>query len=195
MTPASASQVDSPARQNRCQRRGSRQADCRSSTASATIDVITHSTPRIIAASLRVVGAVMNRVSTSTGRQPGWAGTFSSVNSPATCGFLSADSVPVAPGMPTKSAPTAPGFAHTCSVLQAPDSTAARGATADGVPGDDDGVSAGPHEHAVAAGVDADRRYRREHQAAAVGQVATAAQGDADVDRRGTPTPTVRSRH
>ena len=40
------------------------------------------------------------------------------------------DSVPEAPGMPTKSAPTAPGFAQMCSSRQAPELTAARGATA-----------------------------------------------------------------
>src|SRR5262245_13807483 len=32
--------------------------------------------------------------------------------------------------MPTKSAPTPPGLAHTCRVLQAPDATAGLGATA-----------------------------------------------------------------
>ncbi len=80
----------------------------------------------------------MNRVSMSmrafrpfaAGAAPGPIGTRRSVNTPATWGRLSTLSVPAAPGMPTKSAPTEPTFAHRCSALQAPASTAARGATA-----------------------------------------------------------------
>ena len=53
-----------------------------------------------------------------------------SVKIPTTWGFFSGASVPVAPGMPTKSAPTWPTFAQTCSVLQLPAATAARGAAA-----------------------------------------------------------------
>ncbi len=49
---------------------------------------------------------------------------------PATCGFFSMAAVPAAPGIPTKSAPTPPVLAQMCSVLQALELTAARGATA-----------------------------------------------------------------
>ncbi len=87
--------------------------------------------PSTMTASLSGVGLVMNRVSMSMrADKPGWAGTFRSVKMPATCGFFSADSVPVAPGMPTKSAPTPPGPAHMCRALQAGVRMAARWATA-----------------------------------------------------------------
>jgi hypothetical protein len=73
----------------------------------------------------------MKRVSTSMRvLRPGWAATLRSVNTPAIWGFFSIGTVPVAPGMPTKSAPTLPALAHRCSVLHAPSSTACRGATA-----------------------------------------------------------------
>jgi hypothetical protein len=92
---------------------------------------MTHSTPATMTASLSGDGLVMNRVSTSMrADSPGWAGTFRSVNTPVTWGFLSGDRVPAAPGIPTKSPPTAPGLAHTRISLQAPEATAVRGATA-----------------------------------------------------------------
>ena len=135
-TPISASQVAHPTRQNR------RHALVRDGAALdvaaggrarpvATIEAITHTTPSTIAASLRGVGEVMNRVSMSMRPdRPVCAATSRSVKTPATCGFFSADRVPAAPGMPMKSAPTSPGLAQRCSVLHAPDSTAGRGATA-----------------------------------------------------------------
>ncbi len=84
-----------------------------------------------MAASLSVVGDVMKRVSTSMrADSPGCAATSRSVNTPAIWGFFSAARVPVAPGMPTKSAPAPPTSAQMCSVLQAPAATAGRGATA-----------------------------------------------------------------
>ena len=128
-TPASASHVDSPTRRRRPLRR---RPEARSSTASAAIDAITHSTPSTITASFRVVGDVMNRVSTSiVALSPAVSGgTSSSVNTPVTCGRFSGASVPVAPGMPMKSAPTWPTSAHSRSALHAPASTSARGATA-----------------------------------------------------------------
>ncbi len=130
-TPTSASQCQSPARQNRRHARGTRRPERRSSTASATIEATTHKTPSAITPSFRTVGLVMNRVSTSMrADKPGCAATSRSVKTPAICGFFSADSVPAAPGMPTKSAPTPPTFAQMCNVLQAPEATAGRGATA-----------------------------------------------------------------
>ena len=102
-----------------------------SSTASAAIDVSAASAPRTRMAALTAVGEVMNRVSTSTrADSPCWAGTFRSVKMPPTCGFLSAESVPAAPGMPTKSAPTPPGPPQACSAVQPPAAMAARWATA-----------------------------------------------------------------
>ncbi len=95
------------------------------------MDATVASTPSVISTVLSAVGTVMKRVSTSMrALSPGCAATFRSVNTPATCGFFSIGTVPVAPGMPTKSAPTLPVFAHRCSVLHAPSCTALRGATA-----------------------------------------------------------------
>ena len=131
ITPASASQVASPGRRQRRQLRGTRVPDCRSRTASATIAVTTASPPRAITAFFSVVGATMNRVSTSMrADNPGCAGTFRSVKTPPTAGFFSGARVPVAPGMPTKSAPATPASAQMCSTLQAPPFTAGRAATA-----------------------------------------------------------------
>ncbi len=88
-------------------------------------------TPSTITARFNSVGDVMNRVSMSTrAARPSRGGTFRSVNNPATCGFFSTGSVPAAPGMPTKSAPTPPTLAQMCSTLQAPPATAVLGATA-----------------------------------------------------------------
>ena len=98
-------------------------------------------TPSVITACFSRVGVVMNRVSMSTRAAtpvldvagpaaPVCIGTFSSVKSPATCGFFSTGRVPAAPGMPTKSAPTPPTSAQMCSTLQAPPATAGLGATA-----------------------------------------------------------------
>ena len=91
----------------------------------------TASAPAAITSFLRAVGVVMNRVSMSTrADSPGWAGTLRSVKIPPTCGFFSADRMPAAPGMPTKSAPAAPASAQTCSTLQSPAAMAERFATA-----------------------------------------------------------------
>ncbi len=111
--------------------RGTRLPAVRSSTTSATNAAITHSTPSTITASLSAVGVVMNRVSTSMRAvNPASGPTSKSVKTPATCGRLSGSSVPVAPGMPTKSAPTAPTLAQMRSSLHAPEATSSRGATA-----------------------------------------------------------------
>ena len=92
---------------------------------------MTQATPATMIAVLIAVGVLMKRVSTSIrADSPGCAPTFNSVKIPVTCGFLSGVRVPVAPGMPMKSAPTLPGLAHARSVLHAPEATAARGATA-----------------------------------------------------------------
>ena len=129
-TPTSASQVARPTRQNRRHARATRRLR-RSSTASATIDAMTHATPSTITPSLSGVGEVMKRVSMSMrADSPACAATFRSVNTPATWGFFSGEMTPAAPGIPMKSAPTSPGLAQMCSVLHAPDSTAGRGATA-----------------------------------------------------------------
>ena len=81
-------------------------------------------------ADLSDVGVVMNRVSTSMRADKPCGGTLSSVKTPVTWGFLSGGRVPVAPGMPMKSAPTPPGVAHTCKALHFPLAMAGRGATA-----------------------------------------------------------------
>ena len=131
ITAASTSQVAGPARSQRRHSPGSRRPWARSRTASATSDASTQISPSVIAASFRVVGAVMKRVSMSTrAERPGCGGTLRSVKIPATCGFFSGASVPVAPGMPMKSAPDPPGPPHRCSALQPPALMAGRGATA-----------------------------------------------------------------
>ena len=105
--------------------------------ASAAIEAMTHSTPATMTASLSGVGLVMKRVSTvmrADRAEPHVAGpgvgSLRSVKIPVTWGFLSGGSVPVAPGMPTNSAPAPPGLAQTLIVLHVPEATAARGATA-----------------------------------------------------------------
>ena len=108
-----------------------RPAQRRSRTDSAAIEAMTQMIPTVITMSLSPVGLVMKRVSISIrAERPCWTGTFSSVNTPVTCGFLSGASEPVAPGMPTKSAPTAPALAHARTVVHEPAATAARDATA-----------------------------------------------------------------
>ena len=73
----------------------------------------------------------MNRVSTSTrADSPGCAGTLRSVKIPPTAGFFSGASLPLAPGIPTKSAPAPPASAQMCNTLQVPAATAERGAAA-----------------------------------------------------------------
>ncbi len=146
-TPTSASTVAQPVRHRAAHRAPVRSRDnrrsgdrqlvsvaprlCRSSTTRARMATRTASAPPASTSFLTAVGAAMNRVSMSTrADNPGWAGTFRSVKMPPIWGFFSADSVPAAPGMPTKSAPAAPVSAHTCSTLQAPVATAARLATA-----------------------------------------------------------------
>ena len=172
-TTASASQVASPTRQNRRHAPGTRLPARRSSSASATMDASVASTPSVISTVLSAVGTVMKRVSTSMrALSPGCAATFRSVNTPATCGFFSIGTVPVAPGMPTKSAPTLPALAHRCSVLHAPACTALRGATAatESRNATTTVSGVGADEQAVAAGVDARGRDGGEHQAAGLRQ-------------------------
>ena len=73
----------------------------------------------------------MKRVSTSMrADNPGCAATARSVKIPPTAGFFSGASLPVAPGIPTKSAPAPPASAQMCRVLQVPAATAERGAAA-----------------------------------------------------------------
>ena len=86
--------------------------------------------------------------------------------------------------MPTKSAPTPPGLAQTCRVLQAPDChSGPRRHRGDGVAErDDDDVGVGADEQAVAAGVDAGGRDGGEHQAARRGQRGDRPAGDRNVE-------------
>ena len=187
----SASQVATPTRQNRRQASTGHPADVaagrlrRSSTASATIDAITHATPSTITASLSGVGEVMKRVSMSMrADRPACGATFRSVNTPATWGFLSGETMPAAPGIPMKSAPTSPGLAQMCSVLHAPGLHGRpRCHGGDGVADrHHHDVGGGADEQAVAAGVDAGRRNRRHHETARVGQGGDGLAGDRDVE-------------
>ena len=191
MTPISAIQVATPTRQNRRHARGElAEPERRSSTANAAIEATTQATPSTMAASLSAVGDVMKRVSTSMrADSPGCAATSRSVNTPAIWGFFSAARVPVAPGMPTKSAPAPPTSAQMCSVLQAPGGH--RG------PGCDRGhrvterdhhdIGVGADEKAVAAGVDAAGRNGGKHQAAGGRQGGDRPARDRDVERLRRP--------
>ncbi|SHQ00748.1 Uncharacterised protein [Mycobacteroides abscessus subsp. bolletii] len=103
----------------------------RSSTARAPIASATELSPRTRAANLSEVGSQIKRVSMTTcADNPGVSATFKSVKSPVTWGLYSTGRVPVAPGIPTKVALAPPALAHISKELQAPDSTAARGAVA-----------------------------------------------------------------
>ena len=138
-----------------------------------------------MAASLSTVGVVMNRVSMSTrADSPGSAPTFRSVNSPATWGFLSGGSVPEAPGMPTKSAPTRTGVGPDVQLAAGPGvDGGTRGHRGDGVAErDDDDVGVGANEQPVAARVDPGGRNGREHQAAGGRQGRHGLAGDRHVE-------------
>ncbi len=190
ITPASASEVASPACSRRRQLRGVRRPDRRSRTASATIAVSTDSPPRASTARLSIVGETMNRVSTSMrADNPGCAGTFRSVKIPPTCGFFSGASVPAAPGIPTKSAPATRVSAQMCSTLQAPAAYRRAGRHRGNrvAERDDDRVLVGPDEQPGFAGLEAVDGQRRKHQAAVGGQRGDRRAGDGDVQRSRRP--------
>ena len=132
----------------------------------------------------------MNRVSTSMrADNPGCAATFRSVKIPPTAGFFSGASVPVAPGIPTKSAPAPPASAQMCSVLQLPAATAERGAAAATESRNATttvSLLARTNSPFLPVSKPFDRQ-RRHHQAASAGSVAIAPHGMEMSSARGAP--------
>ena len=194
-TPTSASQVARPTRQNRRHASRKRRLDSRLispperlrrySTASATIEAITHATPSTITPSLSGVGEVMKRVSMSMrADSPACAATFRSVNTPATWGFFSGETTPGGAGNPDE---VGADLARVGPDVQRAARPGLHGRPrchgCDGVADShDDDIGGGAHEQAVTAGVDACRRNRRHHETARVGQRGDGQAGDRDVE-------------
>ena len=159
--------------------------DLRSRIASATIDASTEATPSDHHGQLqRRRRGDEAGVDVDPRGQPRLGGHLQVGEDPGDLGLLLGARVPVAPGMPTKSAPDLPDVGPDVQHAAVPAATAGRGATAatESRNATNTASAVGPDEQPASAGVAGLLRDRGQHEAALGGQCGDGLAGDRDVE-------------